>query len=395
MRRTILALAALALLALTVWALLPRPVAVELARIGPRTIDVTIEDEGLAEIREVFVVSAPIAGRLRRIDLQAGDPVVAGQTVVALLGPLAPALLDTRSRAVARAGLAAATAAVELAQAQVAQAEATLAFRITEADRAAALFERGTISRHLLDLAQLERDTAAAALDSARANLAVRDRERDSTAALLNGAAADGSDTCCVELAAPQSGRILRVLTEDDQVVAAGTPLVEIGDPADLRVRVDLLSRDAVRVRPGMAARIAGWGGGDIPATVDRVEPAATTRISALGIDEQRVQVLLRLDGPPQDRQALGHGYRVMAQITLLTVPDALSIPVGALLRDGSDWATFVAQDGRARLRTITLGARNDMAAQVLDGLAPGDLVLLHPSDLIADGTAIAPSAGP
>lgn len=385
----------LALLGLAVWALLPRPVEVDVAAISPRTIAVTVEEEGTAEIREVFVVSAPIAGRLRRSDLHAGDPVVAGKTVVAAIGPAAPALLDARSRAVAEASLAAAEAAVDLARAQVVQARATLGFRRAEADRAAALFDRAAIARHVLDLALLERDTAEAALQSAEASLAVRGRERDSAAAVLDGTISAAAEACCVTVTAPVSGQVLRVLTEDEQVVGPATPLVEIGDPADLRVRVDLLSRDAVRVRPGAEARITGWGGPDLTAVVERIEPAAETRISALGIDEQRVQVLLRLTGDAKGRQGLGHGYRVVARITLMTVPEALSIPVGALFRDGSDWATFVVKDGTADLRRIALGERDDEFAQVVQGLAAGEEVILHPNDLVSAGVSVTARPGP
>ncbi len=395
MRRILPVLAVLALLGLAVWALLPRPVEVDVAAISPRTIAVTVEEEGTAEIREVFVVSAPIAGRLRRSDLHAGDPVVAGKTVVAAIGPAAPALLDARSRAVAEASLAAAEAAVDLARAQVVQARATLGFRRAEADRAAALFDRAAIARHVLDLALLERDTAEAALQSAEASLAVRGRERDSAAAVLDGTISAAAEACCVTVTAPVSGQVLRVLTEDEQVVGPATPLVEIGDPADLRVRVDLLSRDAVRVRPGAEARITGWGGQDLTAVVERIEPAAETRISALGIDEQRVQVLLRLTGDAQGRQGLGHGYRVVARITLMTVPEALSIPVGALFRDGSDWATFVVKDGTADLRRIALGERDDEFAQVVQGLAAGEEVILHPNDLVSAGVSVTARPGP
>lgn len=395
MRRATLVLAALAILGLAVWALMPRPLKVEAARIAPRTITVTVEEEGVAEIREVFVVSAPIAGRLQRIDLHAGDSVTKGESVVASIGPATPALLDARSRAVAEAGLAAAEASVELAQAQVAQAEAMLAFRILEVERSAVLFDRGTVTRHQLDLAVLERDTATATLDSARANALVRLRERDSAAAVLGVTGAERATPCCLPLLAPISGRILRVLTEDDQAVAPGTPILELGDPGDLMVRVDLLSRDAVRVRPGFTARISGWGGPDIAAEVERVEPSAVTRTSALGIDEQRVQVLLRFTGDENGWQTLGHGYRVQAEITLLTVRDALSIPIGALFRNGSDWATFVIRDDGARLQTIVLGERDDANAQVLDGLAAGDLVILHPSDMVAEGRAVAPQPVP
>lgn len=395
MRRILPVLAVLALLGLAVWALLPRPVEVDVAAISPRTIAVTVEEEGTAEIREVFVVSAPIAGRLRRSDLHAGDPVVAGKTVVAAIGPAAPALLDARSRAVAEASLAAAEAAVDLARAQVVQARATLGFRRAEADRAAALFDRAAIARHVLDLALLERDTAEAALQSAEASLAVRGRERDSAAAVLDGTISAAAEACCVTVTAPVSGQVLRVLTEDEQVVGPATPLVEIGDPADLRVRVDLLSRDAVRVRPGAEARITGWGGPDLTAVVERIEPAAETRVSALGIDEQRVQVLLRLTGDAQGRQGLGHGYRVVARITLMTVPEALSIPVGALFRDGSDWATFVVKDGTADLRRIALGERDDEFAQVVQGLAAGEEVILHPNDLVSAGVSVTARPGP
>lgn len=386
MRRALLILAVLALGGLVAWAWWPRPIAVEAATIGPQTITVTVDEDGVAEIREVHVVSAPIAGRLERVGLHAGDAVIGGETTVAVIGPAAAPLLDARSRAVAEAGLAAAEAAVDLARAQLMQAEAALAFREAEAARSVALFERAAISQHLLDLALLERDTAASALDSARAGLAVRERERDSAAAVLAG---DGGAGESVTLTAPVTGRVLHVLTEDDQTVAPGTPIIAVGDPADLMVRVDLLSRDAVRVAPGAAAVVTGWGGPDLPAAVERVEPAATTRVSALGISEQRVEVWLRLTGAPADWALLGHDYRVTARIRLWTGEDVTAIPVAALFRAGSDWAAYVIRDGRAALQRITLGERDDRFAQVLDGLAAGETVILHPSDLIGEGTAV------
>lgn len=388
MRRAILVILALATLGLAMWALMPRAVEVEVATVAARTINVTIAGEGKSEIREVFTVSAPIAGRMQRISLHAGDAVTAEDTV-ALLGPVAPALLDARSRAVAEAGLAAAAAAVELAKAQLAQAEAALAFRMTEADRSIALFDRGAIPRHQLDFVLLERDTAAAMVDSARATAAMRERERDSAAAVLDPFGIGGEQTCCVPVTAPVSGRVLQVLTEDDQIVEPGTPILVIGDPGDLVLRVDLLSRDAVRVRPGAAARITGWGGPDLAAEVEQVEPTAVTRTSALGIDEQRVEVLLRLTGDRKDWQALAHGYRVVAQISVLTVQDALAIPIGALFRDGADWATFVVRGNRAEIQPIVLGERDDIHAQVLGGLHPGDQVILHPSDRVLNGTHV------
>jgi HlyD family secretion protein len=285
--------------------------------------------------------------------------------------------------------MAAAQSAVDLAEAQVTQAEAALEFMTTEADRARALYERSAASQRLLDTAILEQKTAQATLESARANLAVRRRELESAAAVLGAADGTGADACCVQLVAPVSGRVLRVLTESEQVVLPGTPLLEIGNPGNLEVVADLLSRDAVRISEGSAAVITGWGGPPLSAQVARIEPSARTKVSALGIDEQRVEVVLNLLGDPKDWQGLGHGFRVIARISLWRGDGVLSIPVGALFRDGSDWATYVVRDGRAQLQTIRLGERNDELAQVLSGVQAGDTVILHPSDRISDGIAV------
>jgi HlyD family secretion protein len=389
MRRLILAIAVLVLLAGIVWAFLPRPVEVEVAEVAPRTIEVAVAEEGEARIREVFTVSATIGGKLRRIDLHAGDPVFAQETVVAAIGPTAPALLDARARGVAEATRSAAQSAVDLAVAQVAQAEAALEFKAAEADRSRALFERSATSQRGLDAAILEQRSAQAALDSAKANLAVRQRELESTEAVLGTGDPFGAEACCLDIIAPVSGRVLRVLTENEQVVQPGTPIMEIGNPGNLEVTVDLLSRDAVRVREGSEAQITGWGGAPIAARVERIEPSARTKVSALGIDEQRVRVILNLRGDPNDWQLLGHGFRVIAHVTLWKGDAVLSIPVGALFRDGSDWAVYVVQDGRAQLQIITLGERNESFAQVLFGVKLGDQVILHPSDLVADGMAV------
>ena len=337
----------------------------------------------------MFTISATIGGKLRRIDLHAGDPVLAHKTVVAVIGPAAPALLDSRARGVAEATRSAAKSAVDLARAQVAQSEAALEFMTSEADRSAALFARSAISQRVLDTAILEQKTAQAALDSAKANLAVRQRELESAEAVLGTGDPFCAETTCIDIIAPVSGRVLRVLSESEQVVQPGTPIMEIGNPGNLEIAVDLLSRDAVRVRKGAEAQITGWGGAPIAARVERIEPSARTKVSALGIDEQRVRVILTLHGDPNDWQLLGHGFRVIAQINLWKGDDVQSIPVGALFRDGSDWATYTVQDGHARLRIITLGERNESFAQVLSGVTVGDQVILHPSDLVADGVAV------
>lgn len=388
MRRLIPIAAALAVLAFLVWAFLPRPVEVELAEVAPRTLEVAVEEEGEARIRDVFTVSATIVGKLQRIGLHAGDEVSEGQTV-ASIGPAAPVLLDSRARAVAEATAAAAQAATDLARAQLSQAEATRDFMAGEANRATALFQRGALSERAFDNAVREQKTAEAAVASAQANLAVREKEMDSALAVLRSDPVDVASSCCVEILAPASGKVLRVLTESEQVVQPGTPILELGDPGNLEIVVDLLSRDAVRVVEGAAAMVSGWGGAPIAAVVERVEPSAVTRVSALGIDEQRVTVILALTGAPDAWSSLGHGFRVIARIALWREEGVLTIPVGALFRDGPDWATYVVRDGRAVLQRIVLGERNEEYAQVLKGLVPGDRVILHPSDQVAAGVAI------
>lgn len=394
MRRLIPVAAAVIVIAFLVWAFMPRPVGVELAEVGPRDLEVAVEEEGEARIREVFTVSATIAGKLQRISLHAGDSVTEGETVVAVIGPAAPVLLDSRSRAVAQATASAAQAATALARAQLDQAEATLEFMTGEANRAIALFQKGAVSQRTYDNAIRERKTAQAAVSSAVANLAMREKELESALAVLQPDRKGAADKCCVSIIAPVSGQVLRVLTESEQVVQPGTPLLEIGDPGNLEIVVDLLSRDAVRVKKGAMATITGWGGAPVPARVERVEPSAVTKVSALGIDEQRVKVILSLSAPPEDWRELGHGFRVIARIALWRGEGVLAIPVGALFRDGAHWATYVVRGGRATLQRITLGERNEDIAQVLDGLAAGDRVILHPSDLVSEGGAVKPLPG-
>lgn len=393
-RRILYAVVALLVAAGLVWALLPKRVPVDTARIGPQTIRVLVEDEGTARIREVFTVSAPIAGQLLRPDLLAGDAVTAGRTVIASIQPAAPPLLDARARGIALAAEGAAIAGVDLARAELSQQEAQRAFLQAEAARALTLLQRRAISERAYQKAMLDETAAAAAVASAKAGLLVRERELDSARAALSPVVdRDRTGTCCVTVPAPVSGRVLRVLAESEQVVLPGTPLVEIGDPADIEIVVDLLSRDAVQIVPGAAAVIDGWGGAALAARVTRIDPTARTQVSALGIEEQRVTVVLDLVGDAADRAALGHGFRVLAHITVRQRDDVLSVPVGALFRDGADWAVFVVQEGRAQLRRVTIGDRDAQYASVTEGLAAGDTVILHPGDQVTEGVRVAVTA--
>lgn len=372
------------------WALWPRPVEVETARVERGSFDVMVEEEGQSRIREVFTVSAPVTGQLQRLSLHAGDTVLANQTVVAIIKPAGPGLLDERSRRMAEATAETARAAVEFTATQLTQAQRQLDFAERALERTISLSQRGLVSAQALEKAQYDLDVATSALQSAKASLGVRQSELDSAqAALIEGVGDSSAEACCVELKAPVSGRILQVLTESEQVVQAGTPLLNIGDPADLEIAAELSSRDAVQLQPGAQATIDGWGGPPLAAELVRIEPMAVTRVSALGIEEQRTTATLRLLAPPSQWQRLGHGYRVIAHIVRWRGENLLTIPIGALFRLGGDWATFVVADGKATARRIELGERNAELAEVVAGLEAGDEVILHPADTIVTGTAV------
>lgn len=395
MRRLVPMTLAALILAVLWWAFRPDPVPVSTAIVGPADITVAIEEEGTARIREVYTVSAPIAGRLERIALHAGDPVVAGETVVAAIGPAAPQLLDARARAVAAANVEAAAAAVDLARAALREAEASAEFSRSEAARNAQLFDRSAVSRRALDAATLAAQSAEAAVASAVAALRVREQELESArAALDEGLGRTSPGACCQTITAPVSGQVLRVLTTSEQVVAPGTGLMQIGDPANLEIVTELLSRDAVRIAPGAPATILNWGGAPLPATVRRISPSAETRVSALGIDEQRVEVVLDLDPAvtEADRAGLGDGFRVLVRIGVWQGQGVTALPVAALFRDGPDWAVFTVEAGSARMARVTLGERDADHAQLLDGVAPGAEVILSPSDQVSEGVAVAPA---
>lgn len=389
LRRIITLLVAVAVLAALAWALWPKPVAVETATIGRQTIAVEVEEEGKSRIREIYTVSAPIGGALLRLSLHAGDAVVAKQTVVASIKPPAPALLDARARRIAETAVEAAKAAVDLAEAQVEQASAQLEHAIGEWQRAAALLAKGTTTRQAYDAAVLAAAVAKTEMARAKSNLVVQQRNLESAQAVLFDGSGSG-DNCCVEVHAPIDGKVLKVLAENEQVLQAGTPLITIGDPGDLEVVVDLLSRDAVGIAPGAPAVIEGWGGAPIKAIVERIDPAAVTKVSALGIEEQRVTTVLKLTDPPQAWARLGHDFRVTVRIETWRGDGLLAVPMGALFRQGTDWAVFLAKDGKAQLQVVELGQRNGDAAEVKSGLAEGDRVILHPSDLVKDQVSIA-----
>ncbi len=381
-------------LAAIAWLFRPQPVAVDFATIDRGQLRVTVSDDGETRVRDVFVVSAPVPGRMQRVELEAGDAVEAEQTLIARIEPSDPSFLDVRSEAEARAALQAAEGAQRLAAAAVERAEAELDFAEAEFRRYQGLAERDTVSANDLDAAQRRARTARAALAEARAALRVREGElAQARARLMGPGGARRLDTTacdCINVYSPVSGRVLRVLRESEGVVDSGTPLVEVGDPQQLEVVVDLLSTDAVRVRPGQRVLIEAWGG-ELPleGVVRRVEPFGFTKVSALGIEEQRVNVIIDFADEGNRPPALGHGYRVEPRIVLAEVDDVLKVPRAALFRDGDRWAVFVDDGGRATLRAVAIGLENGLEAEVVDGLAAGERVVLQPSDRVSDGQRV------
>ncbi len=380
-----------------VYALRPQPIGVDVATVTTGPMAVLVEEEGRTRVRQVYAVSAPIIGRIMRPALDVGDKVVKGETVVAVIQPTDPPFLDLRSRHEIEAQINAAAAAVELAAAELRQAEGEVEFAETDLTRNERLARSGTVPERTLQKAQLDAVTRRAAVSRAKAQVELRRRQLDSERARLIGPEVpadhpEPSANCCVSVKAPASGRILKRLHESEKVVTPGTTLLEIGDTADIEIVVELLSTDAVKVQPGAAVAVSGWGGNRIlPARVRRIEPGGFTKVSALGIDEQRVRAILDFDAV--DTTALGHDYRVYAAITTWRAENALRVPLSALFRQGKDWAVFVAKNGRAVRTKVEIDHRNAEMAEVVRGLAPGDRVILHPSDRITDRTRVAPRA--
>lgn len=375
--------------AAAVYALTPKPVEVEIGVVQRAAMQVMVEEDGITRIRERYVVSAPLAGRLARVSLDPGDEVVAGQTVLATIQPTDPSLLDARAQAEAEARVRAAKAAVDRAGAAVDRAAAEVDFAEKDLKRLVEASER-------LAATPRELETAAFNVTIAKQDLRSAEYARDIARFELELAqsaltqARGGWENAAFVIHAPVSGRVLRVMQQSAAVVSAGTPIIEIGDPTDLEAVVDVLSVDAVRIRPGDAVVIERWGGGaPLRGAVRLVEPAAFTKVSALGVDEQRVNVVIDILDEPHGRAGLGDGFRIEAGIVVWRDDDALVLPDSALFRRGAKWAVFVIEKDRAVIRTVNVGRRNGVQAQVLDGLTEGDRVIVYPGDRVQPGSRV------
>lgn len=429
-RRVVLFLIAAAVLAALVYGLMPVPVEVDMAEVVRGDIRDTVDQDGKTRIRERYIVSAPLTGRLQRIDLDPGDEVEAGQTLLAVIEPRDPELLDARSILQAEAAVRAAEAKLKrmtplldeavaqqtLAESELrrvrdarqknpqAVSESEVESRLSEYQARAAMVRS---AQYAEDIARFELDQARAAL------LRSRPRETDNAAtppdAALNGVGNDASEPTTspsptdtpppadvphangdLRILSPITGRVLRVFQESSAVVTPGVNLLELGDPADLEVEIDVLSRDAVRIKPGAAVLLEHWGGEHpLHGRVRLVEPSAFTKISTLGVEEQRVNVIVDLTDPPEDRIALGDAFRVEARIVASEAADVVKAPTSALFRVEGQWAVFVVTDGVAHQQTVEVGLQNGLEAEIETGLAPGDQVIVHPGDNVAEGVEV------
>lgn len=377
------------LLLLIVLALRPKPVPADFSAAVRGPLRVTIDEEGETRVRNRFVISAPVAGRVLRLELEPGDSVRAGATVLATFQPQAPVLLDARSRAEAEARVKAAEAALGLARAERDRRQAELDFARAELERMRRLAGEEVVSREAFESTELREKTAEKALRVAE--FSIKSAEQDLAAARASLVQnSPGVAGVPIVIHSPVDGVVLKRLRESEAVVLAGEPLVEVADPADLEIVSDLLSTDAVKVRAGQKVLIEQWGGDHaLEGNVRRVEPSGFTKISALGVEEQRVNVIVDFTDPRAAWQALGDGFRVEIRVVVWERDDVVKVPVASLFRQGEDWAVFTVTEDRAGLQKIEIGERNDLEAEVVSGLAEGEKVIVHPSDKVADGVGV------
>ncbi|MBI4327383.1 MAG: efflux RND transporter periplasmic adaptor subunit [Chloroflexi bacterium] len=369
-----------ALLAAGLW---PQPVPVETARATVGVLRATVNEEGKTRVKQRFVVAAPVTGQLRRIPFKPGAEVLAGETVLAVIDPLSPALLDARNRALAEARRDTAAAHLE-------KARAAHVFAASELRRFEKLFAEKTVSIQERETVQWREASAAKELAAAESALRQAEAELAEFASSHDGALSPVRSP--TEVKAPAGGRVLRVFEESSRVVTAGAPLLELGDPSDLEIVVEVLSRDGATIVPGTKVELEQWGGGDpLAAQVRLVEPAAFTKVSALGVEEQRVNVIADLLAPPGQRGNLGDNFRVEARIVIWETSQALKVPSGALFRHGQEWAALVVANGRAQLRDVKAGRSSGTETQVLEGLKEGEEVILYPGDRVRDGQRVKP----
>jgi len=384
-----IALVLLVLGVIVVWAFMPAAVQADFATVQKGTLQVTVEDEGRTRVRDRYVVSAPVPGRMQRIELEPGDPVVAGKTVVARFAPTDPALLDVRTRAELEARARAAESAVGAARADRERIQSELKFAQSELKRAKELVAGGAIAARELEDVQRQVTTLERALESAE--FAIRTAVHQLEVARASLMQTRAGSVATIPLVTPLSGVVLRLLQESARVVPTGEPLLEIGNLDDLEIVADFLSTAVVNVKAGQPVLIEQWGGDKaLRGRVRRVEPSGFTKISALGVEEQRVNVLIDFEEPREVQERLGDGYRVEARIVVWSKDNVVKVPTSSLFRDGTQWAVYKVVDSTAQRQIVDVGQRSGLEAEVLSGLAEGDQIVVYPSDAIRPGVELA-----
>lgn len=389
LRRSLSWFGVLGLVALIGWGLWPKPILIETGVVARSPLTVRVSEEGKTRVRNRYVVAAPVAGTMRRVPLKPGDPVEAGVTVLTTIEPGDSPLLDPRARTQAQAVVAMHEASRRKAIASLEAVKTALKMSESDRDRMRAVRQVGTISGSERERMESEALIKAAEVRAMEFALQVMDYELVQARAVLERPDGVPSNNR-VEVKSPVSGRVLKVMQESETMVAPGAAILEIGDPTDIEIEAEMLSRDAVAIKPGDDVAIEQWGGeAPLKARVRRVEPAAFTKISALGVEEQRVMVLSDLVGAPDTFKTLGDRYRVEVRVAVWHCPDVLVVPSGALFREGNKWKTFVFQNNEARLTPVEAGHSDGHLTEVISGLERGDKVLLHPPDNVKDGKGV------
>jgi HlyD family secretion protein len=373
------------------WSLMPRPILVETATVTKGRFVATVDEDGKTRVRERYVVAAPLAGRLTRVSLKAGDKVNTDDIIATIVPSPAP-FLDPRSRREAEERLGAAEAAVERTKASVQRARAQADQADRDLVRTRALVERSASTAQALERAELAMRVADRDMRAAEFQNHAAEHEVEQARAVIARYSDGASPLEGWNVTAPVPGLVLKITQESETIIQPGAAIMEIGDPHDLEIVVDVLSRDAVEIQPGAEVVIENWGGpGMLPGSVRRVEPAAFTKISTLGVEEQRVNVLIDLLTPPAQWAGLGDAYQLDARITVFARDDATIVPAGALFRRGESWNVFAVDNGRAQTRQVSLLRRSGRSAAVTSGLSTGEQVIVYPSDRVSSGVRVQP----
>ena len=379
-----------------IYAFQPQPIAVDMLAIDEGPLEVTIDEDGKTRIKEKYIVSSPVSGRLQRIEWEPGDRVTSGKTILASVEPSNPELLDARTLAQAKAQVSAKEAASHRAKTRLDQVNHALGLAEKEFGRAKELQKTKAITKSEFERAEMEFRSQTEASRSAQFDKEIAEFELQlAKAALLHVQPGSSKESLQIfEIKSPINGSILRVFQESTTILAPGTPLVEIGDPADLEIIVDVLSTDAVKIKknPSTEVRLEQWGGDEsFNGRVRLVEPAAFEKISALGVEEQRVNVIIDFDETQAAVQTLGDGYRVEAKIVIWKKDNIIRVPTSALFREKNERAVYVVEENKIKLAKVQVGKENDQFAEVLSGLSPGQTVIAYPGDKLADGIVVTP----